>query len=35
MISADIIPNDPDLMASKAGIYQAEGSLSKRWFYQG
>jgi TolB-like protein/Flp pilus assembly protein TadD len=25
----DIVPNDPDLMASKAGIYQAEGNLEK------
>jgi serine/threonine protein kinase/Tfp pilus assembly protein PilF len=25
----DIVPNDPDLMASKAGIYQAEGNLEQ------
>jgi TolB-like protein/Tfp pilus assembly protein PilF len=25
----DILPNDPDLMASKAGIYQAEGNLEE------
>jgi TolB-like protein/predicted Zn-dependent protease len=25
----DIIPNDPDLMAAKAGIYQAEGNLQE------
>ena len=25
----DIIPNDPDLMASKASIYQAEGNLQE------
>jgi TolB-like protein/Flp pilus assembly protein TadD len=25
----DIIPNDPDLMADKAGIYQAEGNLQE------
>ena len=25
----DIVPNDPDLMASKAGIYQAEGNLEE------
>jgi TolB-like protein/Tfp pilus assembly protein PilF len=25
----DLVPNDPDLMASKAGIYQAEGNLEK------
>jgi TolB-like protein/Tfp pilus assembly protein PilF len=25
----DIVPNDPDLMASKAGIYQAEGNLQE------
>jgi serine/threonine protein kinase/predicted Zn-dependent protease len=25
----DITPNDPDLMAAKAGIYQAEGNLKK------
>ena len=23
----DIVPNDPDVMASKASIYQAEGNL--------
>src|SRR4030095_6754032 len=25
----DIVPNDPDLMASKAGIYQAEGNVQE------
>jgi TolB-like protein/Tfp pilus assembly protein PilF len=25
----DIVPNDPDLMASKAGIYQAQGNLTQ------
>jgi TolB-like protein/Tfp pilus assembly protein PilF len=25
----DIVPNDPDLMASKAGIYQAQGNLEQ------
>src|SRR5262249_17709669 len=25
----DIVPNDPDLLASKAGIYQAEGNLEQ------
>ena len=25
----DIVPNEPDLMASKAGIYQAEGNLEQ------
>jgi TolB-like protein/Tfp pilus assembly protein PilF len=25
----DIVPNDPDLMASKSGIYQAEGNLEQ------
>ena len=25
----DIMPNDPDLMAAKAGIYQAEGNLQE------
>ena len=25
----DIVPNDPDLMAAKAGIYQAEGNLQE------
>ena len=25
----DIVPNDPDLMAAKASIYQAEGNLEE------
>ena len=25
----DIVPNDPDVMASKASIYQAEGNLQE------
>ena len=25
----DITPNDPDVMASKAGIYQAQGNLQE------